>query len=232
MKKISRLIVFFSILTSIGFACRGSSSLQEDADLPVNIEDIPLVDLADIPLGEWKVTELTGSITDERTGGGLDILCDYYKETYQAILDSEDNYIELMMMAAAADVSDVPEGLVDINYLEGIEGVFAFSFSFDNGYFTNRGVTALPSQVVYFELIPQVWTFDLGYWGAGEIFAKNHNGSPGGGINYFVVEGGFGSAEAISGTWTYFEKTALPEGVAPECESTAKGKGTWAAKGP
>ena len=202
---------------------------------------------------EWTVTELTGSITNTRTPGSE--LCPPFEDTYQPIIDGFDTYVVLARMTEFGDVTQFPaqplvpkgemdiplvplepdapadEPSADVSYIgahpdANSDGVFIFSFEFDNGYHDNSVVET--AQAV--RTAGQFAFEAIGYYNDTSVVGMHASIAPGHGYNRFDVEGSFDGPSRMAGTWEFVEATALPGGAAAECDSSAVGSGTWAAE--
>jgi hypothetical protein len=215
---------------SIAIDPEDSTVIDESEVLPDEIEAIP-VDAID-PLGTWEVLSFEGGIHDERVGGGIEILCDYYDNYYMPVLASEDTFIHLVQMTTSnPDFGHMTEDMANaFNAFLESDGVFVFSFAFDNGYHSNRALEDLKVQILMSELIPGLPTAMVGGFNDSEIFGEVRSGAPGGGENMFRVSGRFVHPDRLEGEWLFEETTSLPGNPAPECISAAEGLGTWIAE--
>lgn len=171
-------------------------------------------------LGEWKVTELTGSITTSHGGEapprGLCMNAGA-TGTVSAVRDSEHTYISLTFDESGTSWTvpdaDRPPGMPETWSKERAERPFIFSMAFDNGYHTNDYALKDP------------WAD--GYWSQeGEVFGyvlltQEKFGS---GISKFTVAGSLDGPDRLEGDW-FYEEAASAFG----CTLTAKGNGSWAA---
>jgi hypothetical protein len=157
---------------SIAIDPEDSTVIDESEVLPDEIEAIP-VDAID-PLGTWEVLSFDGGIHDERVGGGIEILCDYYDNYYMPVLASEDTFIHLVQMTTSnPDFGHMPADMVNaFNAFLESDGVFVFSFAFDNGYHSNRALEDLQVQILISELIPGLPTAMVGGFNDSEIFGS------------------------------------------------------------
>lgn len=80
----------------VALACAGGRGPLEESE-SIDFDQEEMDTAADVidPLGQSKAVEFTGSIEDERVGG-LEILCGYYRTTYQPDLGSGDTHIRLL----------------------------------------------------------------------------------------------------------------------------------------
>lgn len=206
--------------------------IQDELEAMIDeVEAIP-IDAID-HLGVWEVVSFEGGIRDERVGGGIEILCDYYSITYQPVLTGEDTFIHLaeMTMMSNPDFGDIPEDMIlTFNPYVGATGIFIFSFEFDNGYHSNRALEDLQVQFMASELVPGLVSAMMGGFNDKEVLGEVRSMAPGGGENIFQVTGKFVSPDYMEGEWSFEETTSLPGNPAPECTSAAQGYGTWAAE--
>lgn len=223
---------FISVPLLVSLACAGSTGpLDGSESVEVDQEAVGTVPDVINPSGEWKMVEFTGSIEDERIGGGLEILCDYFKTTYQADLESGDTYIRFLEKKSDPDLGSIPQDLFDAMSSPGEGGgLFVFSFAFDNGYHTNQVLEGLGVQAQYSQLIPEFWDFAFGVWTEQGVEGEIQLGAPGGGNSEFIVTGQFVTEKRLEGTWSFEETTALPGGESPECNTAASGEGNWVAQ--
>ena len=223
-----------SIPLAVSLACAGSTGpLEKSESASVDQgESNTSTDRID-PLGEWNVIELSGSIDDERVGGGIEILCDYFDTTYRSDLDSADTYIRLLEKKSDPDLGNIPQDVFDAMSSPGEGGgLFVFSFAFNNGYHTNQVLEALAVQAQYSQLIPEFWDFAFGVWSEQGVEGEIQLGAEGGGNSEFKVTGQFVTEKRLEGNWSFEENTALPGGESPECNTAASGEGNWAAEKP
>jgi len=225
---------FISISFVVSLACAASNGpLAETQSVEVVQEEVEAAQDVIVPLGEWRILEFTGSIGDERVGGGIEILCDYFNSTYQPVLGSEDTYILLLEKQSDPDLGNIPQDLFDaISSPDDGGGVFVFLFAFDNGYHSNQVLEDLGVQAQYSQLIPGFWDFAFGTWTAQRVEGEIQLGSSGGGKSAFSLTGKFVSENRLEGNWSFEETTALPGGESPECNTAASGEGIWVAEKP
>jgi len=191
-------------------------------------ESINQLDNDKQPLGEWQVTEITGTITNERTGGGVENLCDYFLETYNPIIDDDQTFILFQSRDNEPDFQGVTHEVFDTLNVINEGGVFIFRFSFDNGYLSNEVLDGSGLQYQYSDFIPGTYTFAIGVWTEDGVQGEIQTGTSDGGLNKFGVRGLFVSEDRIEGQWMWEEITAWS--VLPaECTSEAIGSGNWVA---
>ena len=191
-------------------------------------ESINQLDNDKQPLGEWQVTEVTGNITNERTGGGVENLCDYFLETYNPIIDDDQTFILFQSRENEPDFQGVTNEVFDTLNVINEGGVFIFRFSFDNGYLSNEVLDGSGLQYQYSDFIPGTYTFAIGVWTEDGVQGEIQTGTSDGGFNKFGVRGLFVSDDRIEGQWMWEEITAWS--VLPaECTSEAIGSGNWVA---
>lgn len=208
----------------------GGDAIDELATSPDEIEAIP-IDAID-PLGTWEVLSLEGGVHDERVGGGMEVLCDYYDNFYMPVLASEDTFIHLVQMTASnPDFGDIPQDMVDaFNMYLGSSGIFVFSFAFDNGFHSNRALEDLQVHFLASELVPGLVSAMVGGFNEESVLGEVRSMAPGGGENKLQVTGRFVRPDRLEGDWYFEETTSLPGNPAPECVSAAEGFGTWVAE--
>ncbi|TFH32877.1 MAG: hypothetical protein E4G99_12235, partial [Anaerolineales bacterium] len=205
--------------------------IKDDVEATIDAIEVIPIDGID-PLGTWEVVSFEGGIRDERVGGGIEILCDYYSNTYQPALSSEDTFIHFAEMSITSnpDFGDIPEDMIlTFNSFLETTGIFVFSFGFDNGYHSNRALEDLRVQFMASELIPGLVSAMMGGFDENKVLGEVRSKAPGGGENVFQVSGTFVSPERLEGEWSFEETTSLPGNTAPECTSAAEGFGTWSA---
>ena len=207
-------------------------AMQDEVETTIDeVEAIP-IDAIDL-LGTWELVSFEGGIRDERVGGGIEILCDYYSNTYQPVLTGEDTFIHLAEMTTMSnpEFGDIPEDMIlAFNPYVGATGIFVFSFGFDNGYHSNRALEELQIQFMASELVPGLVSAMMGGFNDNEVLGEVRSMAPGGGKNVFRVTGKFVSPDRMEGEWSLEETTSLPGNPAPECTSAAQGFGTWVAE--
>lgn len=205
------------ILLSLILLFSGCEFLQ-DAD---NIDD-------ESPLGQWKITEITGHISDVREEG-IPLLCDAYSNTYNPVIDDNLSYIWFAERENDPDLDPIPDSLLRAFSPSDTGGVFLFYISFDNGYYSNSVLGDFGVQMLYESLFANSYSFYGGRWTEDEMIGFSESGTAGGGYNCFTLEGFFVSDTRIEGTWDWVEYTAWPDAGAPECNSHASGSGSWVA---
>ncbi len=193
-------------------------------------------DSALVGVQEWRITEITGTIVDEREGEGLEVMCEDFKNTYSPVLQSEDTFLQRVKRKRAPSLDGIsPDLLMLANELgdpddvdpEDPADVFVFSFAFDNGYHSNRSLD-VGIQLVRAELIPGAWSFEWGFWREAGVMGGVRLGAPGGGKSTFRMTGQFNGESHLTGDWSFEENTTMM-GL-PECNTTAIGSGTWTAE--
>lgn len=185
-------------------------------------------DESDGRFGTWRVTELSGHITNigENT---VPLLCEAFEEVYYPILGEENSYIEFVKRERNFDRSILPNALVTMTNGVDTGDVFVFYFSFDNGYYSNYILGDLGAQYFYESIFGDAYSFAGGTWLGDDFsgFIESTTGS--GGFNLFSVAGYFVSDTKIEGTWSWTELAVFIDPNHPECNSHASGDGTWTA---
>lgn len=179
-------------------------------------------------MGEWEVTEFTGLITDERTGGGIADLCDYYLTSYQPVVGDDQTFILFQDREYDPNLQNVPHEVYDTLNVINEGGVFIFHFSFDNGYHGNEVLDGSGVQYNYSTLLPGSWTFAVGVWTDDGVEGEIRIGTASGGFSSFGVRGQFVNEDRIEGQWLWEEQTAW-SAIPAECNSEAFGEGNWVA---
>ena len=199
------------------------------------------------------MTELTGSIDVLETGPAPpDGICAPFSDTYQAIADSPDTWIEVVpnadevewerdidsMLLSEALSALQAEGLEitpgdysDMVTLAGpVDGLFLFSFAFDNGYQTNNPLSGVGSGYL---------TVDFGststeYWGVVQAAVASVSAGTSSVITgtlqgeaAFLIFGEWQDTSTLSGRW-YSSELSIGTG----CSLLGRGSGTWTAVAP
>jgi hypothetical protein len=199
-------------------------------------KNIPTINYENQPdLGEWKVTEFTGSINYVVAGGSS--YCDKVNENYYPIVDDDQTFIKFFDGSSEPKLKNIPLEVYDtLNLIDDVKGLFIFQFSFDNGYHSNAALESFNVPYHYTEVIRGLWTFEVGLWTEvvelaekgpyvyGDIIAGNKWG----GKSSLTVTGRFKSENKIEGQWEFSEVTAGPISI-PECEGKSYGSGKWVA---
>lgn len=180
-------------------------------------------------MGEWQVTEFSGSITNERTGGGDPQLCPYFIETYTPVRGNDDTYIHFQDREGPPDLTKLPPDVYDTQKVVDEGGVFIFHFGFDNGYHGNESLDGSGVQYYFSDFIPGSWTFSVGVWTKEGVEGEIKMGNNSGGYSTFLVKGSFVGTDRIEGTWRWEEKTAWSV-IPQECNTEAEGSGLWTAE--
>ena len=180
--------------------------------------------------GEWKITEIDGSIINVRQEG-VPLLCDPFDETYFPLLDDNLTFIQFAKRQNEPDLEGIPPELLDAgNPIPDTGDVFIFYFTFDNGYYSNSSLGDLGVQYLYESFVPGTFTYADGVWREELLSGSIMVQTAGGGYSKFSVLANFASDTRIEGIWEWEEHTAWPEVGAPECDSDGWGSGTWVAE--
>lgn len=179
-------------------------------------------------MGKWKVTEFSGSILNERTGGGDPLLCPYFKETYSPVLGDDQTYIYFQNRTRDPELPKISMDVYDTLNIIYEGGVFIFHVSFDNGYYGNESLEGSGVQYYYSDFIPGSWTFSVGFWTEEGVHGEIRAGNSSGGFSSFHLKGMFKNDDLIEGQWTWEEITAWSV-IPAECTSEAYGTGQWSA---
>jgi len=135
-------------LEASGLHLQVNSQLQgikEGLGKAIAFVTIPHYQIDQIPMGEWEITNLTGSITSKGSGPEPPVgICENFEETYEAI--SEYSFMELKMldspqMDAARQVNNIMtdfKGMIANKPVVDASRSFVFHFEFDNGYHSNE----------------------------------------------------------------------------------------------
>lgn len=184
------------------------------------------------PLGDWEIIEIDGSINDFRSGPGIEVLCDPYDNTYYPVKSDDQTYILFEDKNEELDPKSIPPEIINAETVpdDALEGLFIFTFTFDNGYYSTEFLLdlGLPSQEI--NIIPGASDYGLGLWTANEVFGIWHVSTESGGNTKFTVTGKFTSETRIEGEWKLDENTVFPGDDLPECNSEAHGEGKWVAE--
>ena len=157
--------------------------------------------LDQIPMGEWKITKLTGSIKSTNSGPEPpEGLCENYQETYAPI--AQYSFIELNFLEPPQDDANIQVNNVVTDFKEMITNVpsvdaarlFVFHFEFDNGHHSNEMLGAFQM------FMPKV---------AIRADQTNYQSIPGGAF-FGKLAGAFGGIEGYIGSWLPEDKSVYP----------------------
>ena len=196
------------------------------------------------PTGQWRVTRLTGTITQKGYGPEPPAgICHNDEQTSVAVLG--DSSVELVLLdglegwenpAAVEKVVGVFEDLPNaIN--EELVGppidsarLFLFHFEFDNGYHDNEILLSMGEEgsVILTGSVLAPGMYAIGSWVPSDGYVYGLFGVTnqmfGSGMSLFRVVGSFDGPRRLSGEWSYLEESTLLD-----CTSASIGNGQWEA---
>lgn len=203
--------------------------------------------------GRWEVTELTGAIQLVGTGPAPPQgICAPGSWTFSPVVDSPETWVglsetgadfsgvEMLQLIFAEsgapdfdiDVFPSPEQLepvmAGVAYDGEPDGVFLFSFAFDNGYHSNGVLEGLDTFYLEIEQRATVTTYGGGLFGEEGLVRGWSSSTISGtaqGKGFFLVGGGLVAPNRMEGTWQYSLSSSLVD-----CAENGSGSGTWAAE--